>query len=113
MAEYHILWHSLTNPNGKPYIVRAEGRYPRAGQWPVLNVYNPNNPDVSAARASVNTDTPCLPDEVAIKDWGENEGMLEALVTARVVQPPHRWIGSGYVEIPVCRWFVPDVPEAA
>jgi hypothetical protein len=42
-------------------------------------------------------------DEVAIKDYSENEGMLDALIAAGVVQAPHRFADSGYVRIPICR----------
>jgi hypothetical protein len=42
------------------------------------------------------------PDEVAIKDYSENEGMLETLLEAHIVKLPHRYVLSGYVDIPVC-----------
>jgi hypothetical protein len=42
-----------------------------------------------------------LPGEVAIKDYSENEGMLQTLLDAGVVTPPHRYVRSGYVVIPV------------
>jgi hypothetical protein len=43
------------------------------------------------------------PDEVAIKDYSENEGMLDFLISEEIVKPPHRSIPSGFVLIPVCR----------
>lgn len=33
-------------------------------------------------------------DEIAIKDYSENEGMLEVMVNAGVVQPPHRFVNG-------------------
>ena len=42
-------------------------------------------------------------DEVAIKDYSENEGMLEFLINEEIVEKPHREVYSGYVSIPVCR----------
>lgn len=42
-------------------------------------------------------------DEVAIKDYSENEGMLEFLISEDIVEKPHREVYSGYVSIPVCR----------
>ena len=42
-------------------------------------------------------------DEVAVKDYSENEGMLEFLVKNHIVQAPHRFIASGFVKIPVCK----------
>jgi hypothetical protein len=42
-------------------------------------------------------------DEVAIKNYSENLGMLTFLVTNKIVEPPHRTVDSGYVTIPVCK----------
>ena len=46
-------------------------------------------------------------DEVAIKDYAENEGMLDALMDAGVVQHPHRYVlvmmDSGPEAVPICR----------
>lgn len=41
-------------------------------------------------------------DEVAIKNYSENAGMLGALMEAKIIHPPYRYIHSGYVAIPVC-----------
>lgn len=43
------------------------------------------------------------PDEVAIKDYSENVGMLKALLAAEIITQPHRYIQSGFVSFPVCR----------
>ena len=40
--------------------------------------------------------------EVAIKDWSENEGILDFLVQNKIVKEPHRFVKSGYVKIPIC-----------
>jgi hypothetical protein len=42
-------------------------------------------------------------DEVVIKDYSENEGMLATLLAAGVVSPPLREVQSGYVTLFVCR----------
>ncbi|NJO81802.1 MAG: hypothetical protein HC828_02845 [Blastochloris sp.] len=42
-------------------------------------------------------------DEVVIKDYSENEGMLDALVASGIVSPPLREMPSGYVTLYVCR----------
>lgn len=39
---------------------------------------------------------------VAVKDYSENEGMLEALVKAGVVGEPATFAQGGYVQIPIC-----------
>ena len=41
--------------------------------------------------------------EVAIKNYSENEGMLNFLLLEELVESPHRHIQSGFVKIPVCR----------
>ena len=55
------------------------------------------------AVASVALDYPLQSDEVAIKDYSENKGILETLLKAGVVEPPHRKVSSGFVQIPVCK----------
>jgi hypothetical protein len=42
-------------------------------------------------------------DELAIKNYSENEGLLEFLVEEGVLEEPHRYVESGFVMIPVCR----------
>ena len=40
--------------------------------------------------------------EVAVKDYSENVGMLGFLVKNGIVQEPHRYVNSGFVNIPIC-----------
>ena len=42
-------------------------------------------------------------DEVAIKNYSENLGMLTFLVANKIVEQPHRQINNGFINIPVCR----------
>ena len=42
-------------------------------------------------------------DEVFVKNYSENIGVLDFLIENNIVHKPHRTIGSGYVTIPVCR----------
>ena len=53
------------------------------------------------ATATVNIDG-LDADEVAIKCYSENAGMLGALFEAKIIHPPHRHVNSGFVTIPVC-----------
>lgn len=41
--------------------------------------------------------------EVAIKNYSENEGVLDFLIKEGIVEPPHRFASSGYVSLPVCK----------
>jgi len=59
------------------------------------------------AKATVNIpEYPLNNGEVIIKDHGENEGMLSALVDAGVVKPTGWHIKFGHVEGPVCELLV-------
>ena len=42
-------------------------------------------------------------DMAAIKDYSENEGVLEALISQGIITGPVRYISSGYVSIPVVK----------
>jgi len=41
--------------------------------------------------------------EVFIKDYSENEGMLQALLDAKIVLETGRIVRSGFVTLPVCK----------
>jgi hypothetical protein len=55
------------------------------------------------------TATVCLPEyqlevgEIVIKDYGENAGMLDALVKAGVVSDTGRTVQTGWVHSPICK----------
>lgn len=54
------------------------------------------------ATATTSTQEDLESGEVAIKDWSENEGILDFLVQNKIVKEPHRFVESGYVKIPIC-----------
>ena len=41
--------------------------------------------------------------EVAIKNWSENEGILDFLVEHKFIEKPHRFVEQGFVRIPICK----------
>lgn len=42
--------------------------------------------------------------EVAIKNYSENEGMLELFRSLNFVDSPHRWVESGFINLPICKF---------
>lgn len=59
--------------------------------------------DDTGLAATVNVvDIPLSYNEVAIKNWGENEGILDALINENIVTKPHRQISINYVTINIC-----------
>lgn len=53
--------------------------------------------------ASVSLETDLKEDEVAIKDYSENEGVLDALIEHGMIEAPHKVVEIGYVQIPICK----------
>lgn len=55
------------------------------------------------------TATVCVEDdllkegEVAIKDYSENAGILQALIEADIIDAPHAFIQSSFTKIPICK----------
>lgn len=43
-----------------------------------------------------------LDNEVLVKDYSENEGVLEFLTTNNIVVPTNNWVTSGFVDLQVC-----------
>lgn len=55
------------------------------------------------ATATVNIpDVALSPDEVIIKNYSENEGVLDVLLKAGIVELSGRTIKSGFVTMPIC-----------
>ncbi len=77
-----------------------KGRYMNSGPiWLSLEDEVDGEP---VARCTISLPGVTNKDEVAIKDYSENEGMLDTLMDAGVVKPPHRFVSSGFVMIPIC-----------
>jgi hypothetical protein len=65
------------------------------------------SPEDGPVKASVNLPEAQCPDGfVYIKDVDENEGMLDALVEAGVVESPLTYARSGFVHFPLCRIMI-------
>ena len=56
------------------------------------------------AVATVNMpEIPLAEDEVIIKTYSENEGVLECLLAANVVSKPLRYVPAGYTQVPIVK----------
>lgn len=61
------------------------------------------------ATATVNVPKAILhSDEVLIKNWSENEGILEALIENKIVEDTGRIVSTGFVEANICRLLPKD-----
>lgn len=81
-------------------------RYRDGGRTALVLYEIPDDPeqDPPAAIATVNVpDYHLGQDEVLIKDWSENEGMMEALEAAGIVEDTGRQVVCGYTGAKVAR----------
>jgi hypothetical protein len=85
---------------GEAYKVRVEiGKYQQGN--PAIELYDLED-GFPFGKSTVNI--PGLAeDEVAVKDYSENKGMLDFLVDNGIIYPPHRSESSGYATVPVCK----------
>jgi hypothetical protein len=56
---------------------------------------------VAVATVAIEEDLP--EGEIAIKDYSENEGVLNFLISEGIVSDPLRHFSSGFVKIPICK----------
>lgn len=66
--------------------------------------YPPNTMPIATATVNIPDYPDLKDDEVIIKDYSENEGMLNALVNAGIVSKP--FARAGFILAPVCRLLV-------
>jgi hypothetical protein len=78
-------------PNGRPALVLNDAR-----DGEMFAVATVNLPDLPAG-----------PNQVFIKDYSENEGMLAALEAAGIVRPLNVRARSEFVSVPICELLPP------
>jgi hypothetical protein len=81
-------------------LTSSLGKYPN-GQI-AIKLYDESD-GLPYATATVSVQEKLEACEVAIKNYSENVGILESLINAKVIDSPHRFIQSGFVNIPVCK----------
>ena len=85
------------------------GRYQHGGRLALSVLEKQTREPWTEATVNI-PEAPLRPGEVFIKDYSENEGLLQALYDARIVMSTGEHVQSGYVRIPKCLLMVP-VPE--
>ncbi|MDQ2675180.1 MAG: hypothetical protein M3Y34_00085 [Actinomycetota bacterium] len=96
-------------PVARPERVRIHGvncsvdqvTHPLGGNALLLYIGEGEGRELYALPTAYLADARLAPDEVLVKDYSENAGMLAALIEAGVVVPTGRSIRSGYVELHV------------
>jgi formylmethanofuran dehydrogenase subunit D len=88
----------------------------RYKEWDVKIIFSKYNNDrvaivlvdaIDGEQIAVGTvnipEAPIANDEVIIKDYSENEGMLQFLIDNKIVENTGNYIDSGFVSCPVCK----------
>lgn len=85
----------------KSTVVRIElGRY---GNGRIaINLIDVNDNQPYATATTNIPDALLLDNEVFVKDYSENEGVLEFLTTNNIVVPTDKWVTTGHVDVQVC-----------
>ena len=81
-------------------------KYAKYGNGRLAIVLADSTTNQAIAKASINIpDEKLANNEVAIKDFAENRGMLAALTAAGIVSEPLWFVDSGYVYVPICKYI--------
>jgi hypothetical protein len=77
-------------------------RYPAAPQNAIVLFHRETGEQWCVASACL-PDFRQAPDEVFVKNWSENEGLLPALIAAGIVEDTGQALPTGFVRANVCR----------
>lgn len=69
-------------------------------------VYPPRSMAIATATVNIPDYTDLGKDDVIIKDYSENDGMLSSLINAGIIARPHDRFWTGFVEVYICRLLV-------
>ena len=92
---------SISDPWGTKSTVRIElGKYAN-GRTRISLIDNLDNEPYATATTNL-PNVLLLDNEVFIKDYSENEGILDFLTKNNIIVPTDKWATSGHVDIQVC-----------
>jgi len=89
----------------KDWNCRIDFRKYSNGRTAIVLVDPSDGEQVAVATVNI-PELPLNKDFVIIKDYTENEGMLDALISAGVVGQPLMMVETGYVKCPVCHLLI-------
>lgn len=97
MEDFKVLKEGLEYNNQKVKCVLTKYVEPQNNALLLLT-----DEDEDFAVCSVNLDFLLKENQVFIKNYSENTGMLNFLIENNIVTEPIRFIKSGFVSVPVC-----------
>jgi hypothetical protein len=78
-----------------------------ANRQPLIYIWESGMPYLMG---TIKVEAPLLDGEVAINDFDVGKGILDSMVSAKIIEPPHRYIFENDLEIPICKLLV-QVPK--
>jgi hypothetical protein len=106
--------HARTTPKvtflGQEFELRFD-QYPHGGRTALLLV-EPGKEDEFVVATVNEPEARLAANQVLIKDYSENRGVLDSLVRAAVVRPTGEIVRSGFASLPVCELLVGPPQQA-
>ena len=95
----------LTTPYGSYEVYLSFGKY-RNGRTSIELLDAQDHQPVMVATVNIDGYTLLHSDQVLIKNYSENEGVLDFLVANEIVSKPRSWVSTGYVTVALCDLLV-------
>ena len=83
------------------------GRYPHDRTQKYIMILDRENQEPLATASVMLEGEQQSNDEIFIKNWSENEGILTELILHKIVARPHGTLPAGYTIANVCRILIP------
>lgn len=96
----------FTWPHTNTIVELYKAKYCEPNNIALVACTNDNGLKEEFGIVSVNPSEVLKDRHVAIKNWSENEGMLNVLIREGIVSTPSHFIKSGFIDIPVCELLV-------
>lgn len=94
----------------KDWLCRVEFNTYSNNRLAILLIDADNGEDIATATVNM-PEHDLSPNEVIIKDYSENDGMLTALVEIGLVKPTGMQIQTGFVYCPICKINLDMLPK--
>jgi len=95
------MMYTLKTPYAEYNVYLKKGKYWN-GQTSIVLIDDEDGCQVMVATVNI-PDAQLEKDEVIIKNYSENEGVLDFLIENGITSKPDRWIASGWVTCPVVK----------
>lgn len=98
---FHLKTKYLDEPQAELFISKYED-----GGAPYILFKSVHDEPLCVATVNI-PELELADDDVCIKTWSENEGLLEEMIRLAIIEPPYRMVACGpYVHASICKILV-------